>query len=254
MGFARARLDTAADEDLAGAEVRLRSTERTVPGGCESGNAFEAVAAALARALGFASGPRVRTTEDEEATRELLAALWAVDLGGAIRTLSTHSLWVAIANGTVSRRARVWREGMECWSPIEDVPDLACALVDSPDPSLVDESHARSPEPPRAEPGPPRSAARRPPVRSVRGAVAWVAGGSAFAASIIGLAVATTAPTDPPAALRAPAPWAAVVARSAEARVAAPAGAVAPSAPLGSDPRARRHVDPGQHRARAHRP
>jgi hypothetical protein len=56
------------------------------------------------------------------------SAEWCVDSGERLSTMSTFEAWTAIARGDVRRSHRVWREGMECWEPIEEVPELACAL------------------------------------------------------------------------------------------------------------------------------
>jgi hypothetical protein len=258
MGFARAKKDPN-DAAGVGTELFLRASEPTRAGGGASGDAFDAVATALSRALGLESGPRSRP-RPEEADSEasgLLRAQWAVDHGDAIRTLPTYSVWNELAKGTVSRRDRVWREGMECWRPIADVPELACALVDHPA-TIPPEADARSPEPPRV--GPPTSTPAKRRRRAPPRELAWIAGGTAVGLLSVSLALATTTPAEPTASLHTPAPWAATVARSADAALAAPAaiGAAplpAPTAlPLSADARARLHADPGQHRARARRP
>jgi hypothetical protein len=53
---------------------------------------------------------------------------WCVDFGTALATMDTFELWAAIDRGDVVASMRVWREGMECWTPIGQVLDLALAL------------------------------------------------------------------------------------------------------------------------------
>jgi hypothetical protein len=73
---------------------------------------------------------------------EINKPIWAVDLGDEIRALSTFDLWMGLSRGELSIEARVWRMGRECWCPIREVPELACAL--SPDSAA---SAARAEEP-----------------------------------------------------------------------------------------------------------
>lgn len=54
---------------------------------------------------------------------------WCIDRGLTLDTMTTFELWLAIASGQIERDVRVWREGLECWTEVEQVPDLACALV-----------------------------------------------------------------------------------------------------------------------------
>lgn len=68
----------------------------------------------------------------ELSLRETLPAIpvsWAIDDGVGITTLSTSAVWTGLASGVISPLFRVWREGMEAWEPILDVPELSCALV-----------------------------------------------------------------------------------------------------------------------------
>jgi hypothetical protein len=53
---------------------------------------------------------------------------WCVDLGCEMRAMSTFEVWTALASGTFGPEVRVWKEGMECWSPVETIPELVCAL------------------------------------------------------------------------------------------------------------------------------
>jgi hypothetical protein len=49
---------------------------------------------------------------------------WCVDSGAHIATMSTVELRLAVASGDVGAAVRVWREGMECWTPVEELPEL----------------------------------------------------------------------------------------------------------------------------------
>ncbi len=64
---------------------------------------------------------------------------WCADLGHCLQALSTFDLWMALARGELSRKTRVWRDGMDAWTPVEDIPELALAIADavSFDPPLV---------------------------------------------------------------------------------------------------------------------
>ena len=53
---------------------------------------------------------------------------WCVDLGDKLLLSSTFDVWTAIARGEVKAATRAWREGLECWTPVEDLPELSCAL------------------------------------------------------------------------------------------------------------------------------
>lgn len=53
---------------------------------------------------------------------------WCVDFGSVLSTMDTFELWAAIDRGDVVASMRVWREGMECWTPIGQVLDLSLAF------------------------------------------------------------------------------------------------------------------------------
>lgn len=54
---------------------------------------------------------------------------WCVERSGALCAMTWTELWQAIVDGDVRRGARVWREGLECWTPVEAVPELAGAFT-----------------------------------------------------------------------------------------------------------------------------
>ena len=81
--------------------------------------------------------------EEEAPVSHTSRNAWCVDRGSAIDTMSTFELWIAIASGLVPLTSRVWREGMECWTPIAQVPELSCAEVAAPDPR--DDAARRAP-------------------------------------------------------------------------------------------------------------
>lgn len=76
---------------------------------------------------------RRHSFQDEVSFDEAMVASsrvrWCIDRGPSLDTMTTFELWLAIASGQVERDVRVWREGLECWTEVEQVPDLACALV-----------------------------------------------------------------------------------------------------------------------------
>ena len=104
MGSA-GRRHSEGDAEGVGTELVLRSIGPTRPGGRESGNAFEIVAAALARAIGLASTPGTPTASEraeDRAAREILRALWAVSVLGAAGclVLALSSGCLAVYAGT----------------------------------------------------------------------------------------------------------------------------------------------------------
>lgn len=66
--------------------------------------------------------------QDFEHALEEPKLTWAVDHHGELSALSTFDLWYALNVGSLSRNARVWRVGREAWTPVIEVPELACAL------------------------------------------------------------------------------------------------------------------------------
>lgn len=145
---------------------------------------------------------------------------WCVDVGEALLTMSTFELWAALEDREVLPSMRVWREGMECWTPVRDMPELRWAAANdgsaaTPPPEAVaaeagaegalhhaQEAATPAPEglstaPEAATPAPETAraaeAASRPPVGSASPARApgarWLFGGSAVAALAVGLAL-----------------------------------------------------------------
>lgn len=49
---------------------------------------------------------------------------WCVDRGAALEAMSTTALWRALDAGILPPETRVWREGMECWTPASQVREL----------------------------------------------------------------------------------------------------------------------------------
>jgi hypothetical protein len=78
---------------------------------------------------------------------------WCADLGHCLQALTTFDLWMALARGELSRKTRVWRDGMDAWTPVEDIPELALAIADaiSFDPPLVTPAPLATTPPLRAE-------------------------------------------------------------------------------------------------------
>ncbi|HRI66034.1 MAG TPA: DUF4339 domain-containing protein [Polyangium sp.] len=56
---------------------------------------------------------------------------WCVDMGSSISAMSSFELWMALANGEVGPKTRVWGLGMDNWEAVRNVPELAHALEDS---------------------------------------------------------------------------------------------------------------------------
>jgi hypothetical protein len=170
---------------------------------------------------------------------------WCVDLGVTLITKTTFDLWAAIEQGEIGGSMKVWREGMECWTPVDRVGELSCALEAAAPLSFIE----TSPEPAEATTNPevrrppieieveadlPRISSRRHvPVRAANGGGGkWVALGSAVAASAIAAAMLTTFLAQPPAA------------ESARAHEAVLTTAVQGAAPARELPEAAMSLDP----------
>ena len=187
---------------------------------------------------------------------------WCVDLGVTLITRTTFDLWAAIEQGKIGGNMLVWREGMECWTPVDRVGELACALEQAPPAALL--LAEQSPEPaeattnpevrrPPIELDPPRISSRRHVPARASGGGKWIALGSAVAASAIAAALLTTFLAQPPlssepmeahAAAAAPMQGAAM---SRDLPEAASIDTVTVAAPL---PPKARHAESGQHRRR----
>lgn len=185
---------------------------------------------------------------------------WCVDLGAKLITRTTFELWAAIEQGEIGGSMLVWREGMECWTPVDRVGELSCALEaapPAPEPSPEPTEATTNPEVrrPAIEAEPPRiSSRRRVPVRAANaGGGKWVALGSAVAASAIAAAALTTFLAQPQASestrIHAPAaaPAAQGAAMSRELSEVTPIDTATVAAP--APPRAR-HGEFGQRRRR----
>lgn len=57
---------------------------------------------------------------------------WCVDLGESLATMTTFELWSAIERSDVAPWMRVWREGMECWTPVQELAELRWAVASAP--------------------------------------------------------------------------------------------------------------------------
>jgi hypothetical protein len=53
---------------------------------------------------------------------------WCVDRGATLEPMNDSELLDAIESGEVTEEMLVWRDGMECWTPVEQLPELAPAL------------------------------------------------------------------------------------------------------------------------------
>jgi len=78
---------------------------------------------------------------------------WAVDMGDGVRAMTTFDLWMSLARGETGGKTRVWRDGMDGWERVEQIPELAYALADSVsfDPPLVTPAPLAAQTPSRPE-------------------------------------------------------------------------------------------------------
>jgi hypothetical protein len=189
---------------------------------------------------------------------------WCVDTGSALLTMTTFDLWEALERGEVVAPMRVWREGMECWTPIGDIAEFAWAIAGTPPPPPEPETLPSSAPPPEAvltplpfptDPvAPPPASAIRPvtsPARRKLPDARWLALGSAVAlAAVLSAIFVHEGPNDggwgqshreePPAAP----PIAPVGAPAAETAIRLRPPTDDPPAPEAVT----RHDDPGQRR------
>lgn len=188
---------------------------------------FHADVRSLCDALGTSSEPP-SSGRAEAATQQYVApfadtlpspesfssarADWCVDTGPMMFTMTTFDLWEAVERGQVLAWMRVWREGMECWTPVGEIPQFAWALASTPQPPA---EPAALPEPePSAEATtgplhaptanvelPPESEIRpiAAPVSRLPGGARWVVVASAVAVAAV--AFATFVREDSPSAL-----------------------------------------------------
>jgi hypothetical protein len=49
---------------------------------------------------------------------------WCVERGASLEAMSTAALWRALDAGILPPETRVWREGLECWTPASQVREL----------------------------------------------------------------------------------------------------------------------------------
>jgi uncharacterized protein DUF4339 len=189
---------------------------------------------------------------------------WCVDLGARLITRTTFDLWADIEQGEIGGNMLVWREGMECWTPVDRVGELACALELAPVAAPL--SFEQSPEPaeattnpevrrPPIEVDPPRiSSRRRVPVRTANAAGGkWIALGSAVAASAIAAAALTTflAHPEPAMSTRPREALAAPVVQGAAMSRELPEATSIDTAPTAAPPPPRaHHAESGQRRRR----
>ena len=136
-----------ADDKVRGRRVKVRCKScRTAI--VVDGYTADAEADADASALGSMTG-----AEDDEATRVHQASsaghdMWSVNLSDTEQRDMTAAEVVAAWNsGEITQDAYVWREGMDDWAPILDVPDLASQLSM---PSAAAAPWAAEPAPPPA--------------------------------------------------------------------------------------------------------
>ncbi|XXX75637.1 hypothetical protein WMF30_49100 [Sorangium sp. So ce134] len=66
----------------------------------------------------------------EEQTTE--SRPWCVDHGDWLEAMSTVALWRALEVGELPHSTRVWREGLECWTPAGEVKALGWTISQPP--------------------------------------------------------------------------------------------------------------------------
>lgn len=67
------------------------------------------------------------TAPDLVETRDGVAE-WCVEVGDLLAAMESSELWDAIDRGEVTADTRVWREGLDGWTPVEELPELAPAV------------------------------------------------------------------------------------------------------------------------------
>jgi hypothetical protein len=72
---------------------------------------------------------------------------WCVDVGSGLVSMTTFELWEALERGQVLAWMRVWREGMECWTPVGEIAEFTWAIAGTPAPPSDPEA-GLSPTPP----------------------------------------------------------------------------------------------------------
>jgi hypothetical protein len=142
----------------------------------------------------FADG-RVSSVDDDPAE-------WCVDHGDAMSVMSLVELWIAITQGEVAPDARVWREGMECWTRVDAMPELQCALAGDEAVLDLEDSIEQSGPIPLVRP---RAELEEEPAPPLRSTLEWP--GSAALLVVAGLTIASgIGDSQPPIAETAPDP------------------------------------------------
>lgn len=132
--------------------------------------------AALQSSESFAEG-RVSSVDDDPVE-------WCVDHGDAMSVMSLVELWIAITQGEVAPDARVWREGMECWTRVDAMPELQCALAGDQAVLDLEESIEQSGPIPLVRP---RAELDEEPAPALRSTLEWP--GSAAIALVVGATI-----------------------------------------------------------------
>ncbi|WP_437854128.1 hypothetical protein [Sorangium sp. So ce363] len=57
---------------------------------------------------------------------------WCIDRGDFLEAMSTVALWRALELGELPHSTRVWREGLECWTPAGEVKALGWTISQPP--------------------------------------------------------------------------------------------------------------------------
>ncbi|WP_441290638.1 hypothetical protein ACSRUE_09050 [Sorangium sp. KYC3313] len=80
------------------------------------------------------SAPTMPFTSDAGGAEEAPAESkpWCIDRGDFLEAMSTVALWRALELGELPHSTRVWREGLECWTPAGDVKALGWTISQPP--------------------------------------------------------------------------------------------------------------------------
>ncbi|WP_437952122.1 hypothetical protein WME98_16250 [Sorangium sp. So ce296] len=72
------------------------------------------------------------SSAEERADEPAESRPWCVDHGDWLEAMSTVALWRALELGELPHSTRVWREGLECWTPAGDVKALGWTVSQPP--------------------------------------------------------------------------------------------------------------------------
>ncbi|AUX47821.1 hypothetical protein SOCE26_093450 [Sorangium cellulosum] len=106
-----------------------------VEGLCDDGSPASSGVEGRRRAqLSLCSAPTMPFSSQADSVAEELpeSKPWCVDHGDWLEAMSTVALWRALEAGALPHATRVWREGLECWTPAGEVKALGWTLSQPP--------------------------------------------------------------------------------------------------------------------------